>query len=111
MATVADINTWVKKGDPAKQYQRVIALEIAMNPRGVYDFMKANKLLGASWTNGYERSESSRLKMSQLLNEAAVRSGNPMQFAKLFAASTPDADLTRDMEAAQAVRKLLSSNI
>lgn len=111
MATVADINNWVKKGEPAKQYQRIIALEIAWNPRGVYDFMKTNRLLGANWTVGYERSESSRQKMAQLLNAAAVNSGNPMQYAKLVAATTPDADLTKDMEAQQAVRKLLSSNI
>lgn len=111
MATVADIKKWVESGETAKRYQRIIALEIAMNARGVYDFLKANRLLGANWTKGYETTRSSRQKMAELLKAAADKSGNPMAFAQMLAASTPDVDLTRDMVAQNVVRTLLSSHI
>lgn len=103
--TVGDLKKWV-----GNDYQRVIALEVAMNPRGVYDFLKTNKLLGANWAKGFESTQTNRLEMARLLNEAAKNSGNPLQYAIMMAATTEDADLSRDHTAQMAVAKLLRDN-
>lgn len=104
-ATVGQLKRWV-----GNDYQRVIALEIAMNARGVYNFLKKNNMLGPNWTPGVEGTQTNRLKMGTILNAAAVKSGRPLDYAKMLAAATPDVDLSKDYAAQAEITKLLLNN-
>lgn len=103
--TIAEIKRWA--GD---NYQRHLALAIAIDARGVYDFLKANSLLGANWTKGYEQTETAKLQMATILNKAALKSGNAMNYIKAMRKALPNPVLAGNYKAQQNITRLLRNN-
>lgn len=92
-------------------YQRMIALAIAINSRAVYNFLKANQLLGPNWAVYAERTEQNRQIMANLLNNAANRSGNQLKYAQMLINTIPIPTLIEDINyAVQAVERLMRNN-
>lgn len=92
-------------------YQRIIALQIALNSRAVYNFLKANRMLGENLAVYAERTQQNRGKMANRLNDAAVKSGNPLGYARMVQQSIPMPTTMQDINyARQAAEKLMRDN-
>lgn len=103
--TIGQLKVW-SKGN----YQRMIALAIAIDARAVYDYLKANGMLGANWTKGAEENESSKLKMGKILNDAAVASRNPLMYVGMVIDTLPEPMIMGNPKAIQNVKRLLQNN-